>query len=133
MTWHAPNGSNSGVSFINGKQQCWFYLPLRYCVVNCPQRPNRFSFLNSVTLLILRRDQFLSSILQVVQHLKNVSLILYHRYQNWHENLPRPLHYMLLGPFNGLQNWHMPKLAPKKSAPKWHNPKNADFCDPIQF
>jgi hypothetical protein len=25
---------------------------------------------------------------------------------------------MLLGPFNGLQNWHMPKLAPKKSMPK---------------
>jgi hypothetical protein len=61
----------------------------------------------------------------------------------------RPLHYMLLGPFNGLQNWHAQiifrgiwhpwsvflhlkcsNLLPKIDA--W-NPKNADFCDPIQF
>jgi hypothetical protein len=52
--------------------------------------------------------------------------------KNFHTNAIRLLHYMLLGPFNGLQNWQYAQIstvltplkrffAPKKlkSAPKW--------------
>jgi hypothetical protein len=31
----------------------------------------------------------------------------------------RPLHYMPLGPFNGLQNWQYAQISTKKSMPKF--------------